>query len=257
MQLEGASAIVTGGGGGLGAATVRRLNAAGMHVVIADLSEDVGTLLADDLAGKTRFVKTNVTDENSLQTAIDAANELGPLRVAVATHGGKTAQSRVLDRDGKPYAFELFQKTIDVYLGGTFNLLRLAAAAMAENDPLESGQRGVIVNTASIAAYEGQIGQTDYAAAKGGVVGLGIAAARDLAVLGIRVMTIAPGTFYTPAFRMEEAAAQAKWGSVVPNPQRMGRPDEFGQLIVHIAENDYLNGEVIRLDGAQRLGPRQ
>lgn len=257
MEIEGTSAIVTGGAGGLGAATVRRLSAAGVHVVIADLAEEAGTRLAEEVGGKTTFVTTNVTDDDSLLAAIGTAAELGPLRIAVAAHGGPTATSRIIGRDGNPYALDLFRRTIELYLVGTFNVLRLTAAAMAKTDPLDSGQRGVIVNTASIAAFEGQVGQSDYAAAKGGVVGLGLVAARDLAPLGIRVMTIAPGTFFTPAFRMKEDEAQAKWGSSVPNPRRMGRPDEFGLLVRQIAENDYLNGEVIRIDGAQRFGPKQ
>jgi NAD(P)-dependent dehydrogenase (short-subunit alcohol dehydrogenase family) len=254
MELAGASAVVTGGGGGLGAGAVRRLTAAGVRVVIADFSEENGKRLADEIGDATVFVQTDVTDDRSLQNAIDTAVGLGPLRVAVSAHGGKTALQRILDRDGNPYPLELFRNTIEAYLTGTFNLLRLSAAAMARNEPLESDQRGVIVTTASIAAFEGQIGQSDYSAAKGGVVGLGLAAARDLAPLGIRVMTIAPGTFFTPAFKLDEDVAQAKWGTLVPNPRRMGRPDEYGLLVRQIAENDYLNGEVIRIDGAQRLG---
>jgi NAD(P)-dependent dehydrogenase (short-subunit alcohol dehydrogenase family) len=256
MQLEGASAVITGGGGGLGAGAARRLTAAGVRVVIADFSEENGKRLADELGDSALFVQTDVTDDASLQAAIDAAVGLAPLRVAVAAHGGRTAVSRVLDRDGNPYALDLFRKTVEVYLVGTFNLLRLAASAMSRNEPLDSGQRGVVVNTASIAAFEGQIGQSDYSAAKGGVVGLGLAAARDLAPFGVRVMTIAPGTFFTPAFRMEESEAHEKWGTLVPNPKRMGRPDEYGLLVRQIAENDFLNGEVIRIDGAQRLAPK-
>jgi NAD(P)-dependent dehydrogenase (short-subunit alcohol dehydrogenase family) len=256
MQLEGASAVVTGGGGGLGAGAVRRLTAAGMKVVIADFSEENGKRLADEIDESTMFVQTDVCNDDSLQNAIDKASELGPLRVAVAAHGGKTALSRILDRDGKPFPLDLFRTTIETYLTGTFNVLRLSAAAMAQTEPLESNQRGAVITTASIAAFEGQIGQADYSAAKSGVVGLGLSAARDLAPLGIRVMTIAPGTFFTPAFKMEEEDAQAKWGTIVPNPRRMGRPDEYGLLVRQIAENDYLNGEVIRLDGAQRLAPK-
>jgi NAD(P)-dependent dehydrogenase (short-subunit alcohol dehydrogenase family) len=225
-----------------------------MRVVIADFSAENGKRLADELGDATAFVQTDVTNDESLQNAIDTAAGLGTLRVAVAAHGGKTALSRILDRDGNPYPLDLFRNTIEGYLTGTFNLLRLSAAAMARTEPLESDQRGVIITTASIAAFEGQVGQSDYSAAKGGVVGLGLAAARDLAPLGIRVMTIAPGTFYTPAFKMAEDEAQAKWGTIVPNPKRMGRPDEYGLLVRQIAENDYLNGEVIRIDGAQRLG---
>jgi NAD(P)-dependent dehydrogenase (short-subunit alcohol dehydrogenase family) len=256
MELQGASAIVTGGGGGLGAGAIRRLTAAGMRVVIADFSEENGKRLADEIGDATVFVQTDVTDDRSLQNAIDMAVGIGPLRVALAAHGGKTALSRILDREGNPYPLELFRNTIEAYLTGTFNLLRLSAAAMARNAALESDQRGVIITTASIAAFEGQVGQSDYSAAKGGVVGLGLAAARDLAPLGIRVMTIAPGTFYTPAFKLDEDVAQAKWGPLVPNPRRMGRPDEYGLLVRQIAENDYLNGECIRIDGAQRLGPK-
>ncbi|WP_375482509.1 SDR family NAD(P)-dependent oxidoreductase [uncultured Jatrophihabitans sp.] len=257
MELKGASAVVTGGGGGLGAGAARRLAAAGMHVVIADFSAEKGQALAAELGSSATFVATDVTDDNSLQAAVDAAGSIGPLRVAVSAHGGPTAVSRILDRDGNPYALDLFRRTLELYLTGTFNVLRLSAQAMARTEPLDSGQRGVIVNTASIAAFEGQIGQSDYSAAKGGVVGLGLVAARDLSPMGIRVMTIAPGTFFTPAFKMDEADAQAKWGSAVPNPKRMGRADEYGLLVRQIAENDYLNGECIRIDGAQRFGPRQ
>lgn len=254
MELSGASALVTGGAGGLGAGTVRRLTERGVGVVIADLSVESGLRLADEIGGATRFVETDVTDESSLQVAIDAATELGPLRIAVCAHGGPAAGVRILDRSGEPYGLDLFRRTVEIYLVGTFNVLRMSAAAMAKNTPLESNQRGLIVNTASIAAFEGQIGQSDYAAAKGGVVGLGLVAARDLSPLGIRVMTIAPGTFFTPAFKMGEEQAQQRWGLGVPNPRRMGRPDEFGLLVCQLADNDYLNGEVIRIDGAQRLG---
>ena len=256
MDIDGASAIVTGGAGGLGAATVRALAARGARVVIADLAADAGRRLAGEVGDSVRFVATDVTDEDSVQRAVDAASELGPLRVAVTAHGGPVAQSRILDRSNAPYPLEIFRRTIDIYLVGTFNTLRLCAARMASSPPLESAQRGVVVNTASIAAFEGQVGQSDYAAAKSGVVGLGLVAARDLAPLGIRVMTIAPGTFFTPAFRMSEQDAQARWGAAVPNPRRMGRPEEYAQLVLAIAENDYLNGDVIRLDGAHRFGPR-
>jgi NAD(P)-dependent dehydrogenase (short-subunit alcohol dehydrogenase family) len=256
MNIDGASAIVTGGAGGLGAATVRRLVGCGASVVIADLAEEAGQQLADELGKAARFVRTDVTDEASVAEAVEAASDLGPLRVAVAAHGGPVAQSRILDRSNRPYPLEIFRRTLDIYLVGTFNALRLSAARMAASPALESGQRGVVVTTASIAAFEGQVGQSDYSAAKSGVVGLGLVAARDLAPLGIRVMTIAPGTFFTPAYRMSEAEAQAKWGHAIPNPQRMGRPEEYAQLVQAIVENDYLNGEVIRIDGAHRFGPR-
>jgi len=256
MRLEGGSAIVTGGAGGLGGATVRLLAEAGMTVVIADLADEQGKALAAELGDAVRYVHTDVTDEASTRDAVAAAQEAAPLRVAVSAHGGPVAGSRLLDRAGEPYALDLFERTVRIYLTGTFNVLRLAASRMARNEPNESGCRGVVVNTASIAAFEGQIGQTDYSAAKGGVVGLGLVAARDLAPVGVRVMTIAPGTFFTPAFRMEKEAAQEKWGTAVPFPKRMGEPAEYAQLVRSIAENDYLNGEVIRIDGAQRFGPR-
>ena len=256
MDVKDASVLVTGGAGGLGAATVRRLALSAAGVVIADLAEEAGEKLAAELGDRVRFVRTDVTDEASVQRAVDQASELAPLRVAVTAHGGPVASSRIVDRSHRPYGLDVFRRTIDIYLVGTFNVLRLAAARMADADPLESGQRGVVVNTASIAAFEGQVGQSDYAAAKSGVVGLGLVAARDLAPLGVRVMTIAPGTFYTPAFQMSEEDAQAKWGSTIPNPQRMGRPEEFAKLVEAIVDNDYLNGDVIRLDGAHRFGPR-
>jgi len=253
MELAGASAIVTGGAGGFGEATVRRLVAVGAKVVIADMADERGKLLADDLGQSAQFVHTDVTDEDSVSAAIDAAREFGPLRVAVVVHGGPAAGARILNREGQPYSVDTFRRTVEIFLTGTFTVLSRAAAAMATNGPLDSGQRGVVITTASIAGFEGQVGQSDYSAAKGGVIGLNLTVARDLAPLGIRVMCIAPGTFYTPAYRMEEAEAQAKWGPGVPNPKRMGRADEYAQLALHIAQNDYLNGEVIRIDGAQRF----
>ena len=256
MELAGGVALVTGGAGGLGEATVRRLAAAGAKVVIADLADERGEALAKELGDDAVFARTDVTREDSVLAALEVARGLGELRVAVSAHGGPVAHARVLDREGNPYALDLFKRTLDVYLTGTFNVLRLSAAAMAKNTPNESGTRGVVVNTASIAAFEGQIGQSDYAAAKSGVVGLGLVAARDLSAVGIRVMTIAPGTFFTPAFRIPEEQAQETWGSKVPFPKRMGRPEEYGALVQHIAENDYLNGEVIRIDGALRFGPK-
>jgi NAD(P)-dependent dehydrogenase (short-subunit alcohol dehydrogenase family) len=256
MQLAGGAALVTGGAGGLGEATVRRLVTAGAKVIIADLAEERGEALAKELGDQAVFVRTDVTDEDSVLAALGAARGLGELRVAVSTHGGPVAHARVLDREGKPYALDLFRRTLEVYLTGTFNVLRLAAAEMVKNTPNESGARGVVVNTASIAAFEGQVGQSDYAAAKSGVAGLGLVAARDLSAVGVRVMTIAPGTFFTPAFRIPEEQAQEAWGSKVPFPKRMGRPEEYAALVQHIAENDYLNGEVIRIDGALRFGPK-
>jgi NAD(P)-dependent dehydrogenase (short-subunit alcohol dehydrogenase family) len=256
MRLANASAIVSGGAGGLGEATVRRLVKAGMSVVIADMDEERGEALAKELGPASRFVQTDVTSEDSVKSALSAAQELSPLRVSVAAHGAGSATGRVVNRDGAPMPLEAFQRTIAVFLTGTFNLLRLAAAAMATNEVLDDGVRGVVINTASIAAYEGQIGQAPYSAAKAGVVGLTLPAARDLSPVGIRVMAIAPGTFYTPAFRISEEDAQAAWGMTVPFPQRMGHPAEYAALVEQIAANDYLNGEVIRIDGALRFAPK-
>jgi NAD(P)-dependent dehydrogenase (short-subunit alcohol dehydrogenase family) len=257
MDVNGVSAIVTGGAGGLGEATVRRLVAAGASVVIADLSDERGKALADDLGDAARYVSTDVLDEDSVQAAIAAAGELGPFRVLVNAHGGSSGgAARVVGRDGSPAPLDAFRWYLDLFLTGTFNTLRLGSAAMAALEPEASGSRGVVINTASIAAYEGQIGQTAYSAAKGGVVGLTLPAARDLSPLGIRVMAIAPGTFFTPAFRMEREEAEQRWGSGVPFPKRMGSPSEYGELVHSIVVNDYLNGEVIRLDGALRFSPK-
>jgi NAD(P)-dependent dehydrogenase (short-subunit alcohol dehydrogenase family) len=253
MELIGGSALVVGGAGGFGEATVRHFAALGAQVIIADQAEDKGAALAAELGNGSRFLKTDVMSEDSVAAAIAAATALAPLRATVVVHGGRAAGARIVGRDGKRYAFETFRKTVDIFLNGTFNVLSQAAEAMAANDPLESDQRGVIITTASIAGFEGQAGQSDYSAAKGGVIGLTLVAARDLAPLGIRVVCIAPGTFFTPAYRMEEAEAQAKWGPMVPNPKRMGRTDEYARLAGHIVENDFINGETIRIDGAQRF----
>ncbi|MFJ3774585.1 SDR family NAD(P)-dependent oxidoreductase [Streptomyces sp. NPDC090075] len=255
MNLEGASALVVGGAGGFGEATVRRLAEAGAAVLIADLAEDKGKALETDLgSARVRYLTTDVTSEESVAAAVAAAQELGTLRVSVAVHGGPAAARRIVNRKGEFYPLETFKRTTDIFLGGTYNVLAQSAAAMSRNEPLESGQRGVAIMTASIAGYEAQVGQSDYAAAKGGVISLTLAAARDLAPTGIRVMGIAPGTFFTPAFRMSEEEAQAQWGTAVPNPKRMGRADEYARLALHIVDNDYLNGEVVRIDGALRFG---
>jgi len=256
VEIANSAALVTGGAGGLGEATVRRLVAAGARVAVADLAEDRAKALADELGDAVVAVRTDVTGEESVQVAVDAASALGELRIVVNAHGAPSSRTRLVARDGTPHDLAGFRRTIDIYLTGTFNVMRLAAARMAKNSVNDSGARGVIINTASIAAFEGQVGQLDYSAAKSGVVGMGLVAARDLSPLGIRVMTIAPGTFFTPAFRMSEEEAQERWGSAVPFPKRMGRPAEYAQLVQSIVENDYLNGEVIRIDGAQRFGPK-
>ncbi|MEV0852071.1 SDR family NAD(P)-dependent oxidoreductase [Nocardia fluminea] len=254
MEISGSSAIVVGGTGGLGAATVRRLHAAGAKVVVADVADDKGKELEDELG--IRYVRTDATSEESVRAAIEEAQSLGPLRISVDTHGGPASGGRLVGKDGSPLALDGFRTTIEFYLTAVFNVLRLSAAAIAKQEPLDEGSRGVIVNTASIAAYEGQIGQLPYAAAKGGVVGMTLVAARDLSPLGIRVVTIAPGTFNTPAYGKAAAQLEAHWSTQVPHPKRMGRSPEYGQLVQSIIENDYLNGEVIRLDGALRFPPK-
>jgi NAD(P)-dependent dehydrogenase (short-subunit alcohol dehydrogenase family) len=253
MQISGSSAIVVGGAGGLGEATVRRLHAAGAKVVIADLADEKGKELADELDA--RYVRTDATNTEDVNAALAEAESLGPLRISVDAHGGPASGGRLIGKDGSPLDLDGFKTTIDVYLTAVFNVLRLSAAAIARQEPLDEGARGVI-NTASIAAYEGQIGQLPYAAAKGGVVGMTLVAARDLSPLGIRVVTIAPGTFLTPAYGKAGDQLEAYWGPQVPFPKRMGRSPEYGAFVQSIVENDYLNGEVIRLDGALRFPPK-
>ncbi|MEU8895995.1 SDR family NAD(P)-dependent oxidoreductase [Nocardia sp. NPDC048505] len=254
MRIEGSSALVVGGTGGLGEATVRRLRAAGAEVVVADVADDKGKQLAAELGA--HYVHTDATDEDSVLAAIAAAEALAPLRISVDAHGGPAAGGRLVGKDGAPLPLAGFRTTIEFYLTAVFNVLRLSAAAIARTEALAEGSRGVIVNTASIAAYEGQIGQLPYAAAKGGVVGMTLVAARDLSPLGIRVVTIAPGTFNTPAYGKAADQLEAYWSKQVPHPRRMGRSPEYGQLVQSIVENDYLNGEVIRLDGALRFPPK-
>jgi NAD(P)-dependent dehydrogenase (short-subunit alcohol dehydrogenase family) len=256
MEISGASAIVTGGAGGLGGATVRRLVAAGAKVVIADLNTEKAEAMVEELGSSVAFVKTDITSESSVQEALDKAASMGPVRISVAVHGGFGGGGRTLKADGTPHSLEDFRNVIDPYLVGTFNVLRLASAAISKSEPLEDGERGVIINTASIAGYEGTIGQVAYATAKAGVIGLTIAAARDLAVVGIRVMTIAPGTFITPAYGNDLEAVEAYWAPAIPFPKRMGQPVEYAKLAQSIVENSYLNGEVIRIDGAIRFGPK-
>ncbi|MFG3293871.1 SDR family NAD(P)-dependent oxidoreductase [Streptomyces sp. NPDC048179] len=255
MRVQGASAVVVGGAGGLGEATVRRLHAAGASVVVADLADEKGKSLEEELG--VRYVRTDATDEGQVRAALGEAESLGPLRISVDVHGGPASGGRLVGRDGEPLDLAGFRRTVDIYLTGVFNVLRLAAAAMARQEPMdEDGGRGVVVNTASIAAYEGQIGQLPYAAAKGGVAAMTLVAARDLSPLGIRVVTVAPGTFLTPAYGKAGDQLEEYWGPQVPHPRRMGRSPEYAALVQHICENDYLNGEVIRLDGALRFPPK-
>jgi NAD(P)-dependent dehydrogenase (short-subunit alcohol dehydrogenase family) len=250
------AAVVTGGASGLGEATTRALAARGAAVTILDLQVERGEALATELGGHTTFVRTDVTDEASVQAAIaDATGKDRPLRIAVNCAGIGWAQ-RTVGRDGAPHDLEAFTRTVMVNLVGTFNVLRLAAAAISATEPEEDGERGVVVNTASIAAYDGQIGQVAYAASKGGIVGLTLPAARDLASVGIRVCTIAPGLVDTPLLAGLPEDARTALAAGIPFPRRLGRPADFAQLALGIIEHGYLNGEVIRMDGALRMAPR-
>jgi NAD(P)-dependent dehydrogenase (short-subunit alcohol dehydrogenase family) len=251
-----ASVIVSGGVGGLGAATVRRLHRDGLAVVVCDLAEERGEALAAELGERAVFARTDVSDSDSVNTAIAQANRLAPLRYAVIAHGGPGVAQRIVSRDGSPADFDAYRSTIDVYLNGTFNLLRLTAAAIAATDPAEDGERGAVVLTSSIASYEGQIGQAAYAVAKAGVVGMTLAAARDLSAVGVRVNAIAPGTMKTPIMESVGEEALAKFASSVPFPKRLGTPEEYADAAAFLLGNRYVNGEVLRLDGAQRFAPR-
>ena len=255
MEIQQKSFIVTGGASGLGEATTRRLIKAGGRVVIVDVNEERGEALAGELGEAARFVATDVTSEEQVRAAIGTAREaFGALRGAVSC-AGIGPPAKVLGKHG-PHPLDLFQRVIHVNLIGTFNVLRLAASRMAENEPDANGERGVVVNTASIAAYDGQIGQAAYSASKGGVLGLTLPAARELARQGIRVVTIAPGLFDTPLMAGLPEAARESLGQQVPFPSRLGRPDEYAALVQHIVENRMLNGAVLRLDGAIRMAPR-
>ncbi len=255
--FAGASVLVSGGAGGLGEATVRRLHADGLGVVIADLAHDKGKALADELGPNALFVSTDVTSDDSVQAAIEAANTLGTLRYAVIAHGGVGGPpERLVNRDGSPTNLDVFNKTIALYLTGTYNVARLVAASIAKADPAEDGERGALVMTTSIAGYEGQIGQSAYAAAKAGVIGLTLAIARDLSAVGIRVNTIAPGTMKTPIMESVGEQALASFAANVPFPKRLGAPSEFADAAAFLLSNHYVNGEVLRLDGAQRFAPK-
>jgi NAD(P)-dependent dehydrogenase (short-subunit alcohol dehydrogenase family) len=251
MQIDGSGALVAGGASGLGEATARALHARGAAVTIADLNEERGATLVDELGGRAQFVRADVSDPDSIQEAVETVREL---RISVCCAGIGWAE-RIAGKRG-PHTLEPFETLIRVNLIGTFNVLRLAAAAMLQNEPTASGERGVCVNTASIAAFDGQIGQISYAASKGGIVGMTLPAARDLASMGVRVCTIAPGTFDTPLLAALPEDARKALGESVPFPRRHGRPDEFAALALHIVENEMLNGEVIRLDGALRMPPK-
>lgn len=252
MKLAGSVVLVTGGASGLGAATARRLVAGGAKAVIVDRDEARGTAFANELGAV--FAKADVTNPDEVQAAIDEAGKLGTLRVAVSCAGVGWA-ARTLDKTGKPHDLDLFKTVIGVNLVGTFNVLRLAASAMSKSEPVD-GERGVIVNTASVAAYEGQIGQAAYSASKGGIVGMTLPMARELARFGIRVATIAPGVFWTPMVDGMPPAVQEALSASIPFPSRLGKPEEFAATVAFILTNRYVNGEVIRLDGAVRLAAK-
>lgn len=254
MNIKDSVALVTGGASGLGEATVREIVQRGGRAVIADLNEDRGQKLANELGDAATFVKTDVSNANDVQAAVEAAAAMGSLRAAVSC-AGIGVGIRTIDKTGAPHDLAAFEKVISVNLVGTFNVLRLAASAMSRNEP-EDGERGVVINTASVAAFDGQIGQVAYSASKGGIVGLTLPAARDLSKAQVRVVTVAPGTFDTPLLGMLSDEIRAALAATIPHPSRLGRPQEFGALACHIIENAYLNGEVIRLDGSLRMAPR-
>ncbi|HTF60493.1 MAG TPA: SDR family NAD(P)-dependent oxidoreductase [Actinomycetes bacterium] len=254
MEIAGRTVLVTGGGSGLGAATARMVVEQGGSAVVADVDTERGGRVAAELGERARFVPTDVTDEASVGAAVAAALELGGPHVAVSCAGIAPAE-RVLGRDG-PHSLARFVAAIQVNLVGTFNVTRLAAQAMAANEPGEDGERGVIVNTASVAAFDGQIGQAAYSASKAGVAGMTLPIARELARHGIRVLAIAPGIFDTPMLAAMSDQVRASLGAQVPFPSRLGHPTEYAALVRHIVENRMLNGETIRLDGAIRMAPR-
>jgi NAD(P)-dependent dehydrogenase (short-subunit alcohol dehydrogenase family) len=255
MKIQGASALVTGGASGLGAATAALLCETGASVVIADVNEGVGRAAAERMGARAQFVKTDVSDEGQMRQAVEtAAAKPGGLRILVCCAGVAIAE-KVIGKEGA-HALDRFERVMRVNLLGTFNALRLAAASMAANQPDEGGERGVVVCTASVAAFDGQMGQIAYSASKGGIVSMTLPAARDLARSGIRVMSIAPGIFDTPLLAGLPEPARISLGQQVPFPSRLGKPEEYAALARHIVENPMLNGEVIRLDGALRMGPK-
>ena len=254
MDLNGASALVTGGASGLGKATVQRLLAAGAKVTILDLPTSPGVEVARELGPNVTFSPGDVTDEAEVGAAVEMASKIAPLR-AVVHCAGRGGALRILDREGRPGSLAHYEMIIRINLIGSFNVLRLAAASMATNEPV-AGERGVVVLTASIAGYEGQIGQIPYASSKAGVIGMTLVAARDLSSRGIRVCTIAPGVFDTPILDKILPEVKKSLGEAVPNPPRLGEADEYAMLAQQIIQNPYLNGETIRIDGALRMTPR-
>jgi NAD(P)-dependent dehydrogenase (short-subunit alcohol dehydrogenase family) len=258
MDINGISAIVTGGASGIGEASARKLAAGGAKVVIADLNDEKGNALADELGGA--FCHVDVTDVDEVIAAVETAKEMGPLR-ALVNSAGIGAASRTIGKDGSydsAFNLDYWRKVIDINLTGTFNVIRLAATAMSQTDPLDSGERGSIVNMASVAAFDGQIGQAAYSASKGGVVGMTLPIARDLAVVGIRVNTIAPGLIDTPIYGTGEAseAFKANLSKDVLFPKRLGSSDELASMVLELVTNSYMNAQTIRVDGGARLNPK-
>ncbi|WP_030255511.1 3-hydroxyacyl-CoA dehydrogenase [Streptomyces violens] len=253
MRTDGVSALVTGGASGLGLATAKKLLASGAHVVLLDLPTSDGEAVAKELGERAVFVAGDVSNEADVLRAVEAASRPAPLRVTVNC-AGIGGSARTVGKEG-PFDLERFTKVVTVNLIGTFNVIRLAAAKMVGNEPLD-GDRGVIVNTASVAAFDGQIGQAAYSASKGGVVGMTLPIARDLANRQVRVTTIAPGLFDTPLLGRAPQELRDSLGKQVPHPSRLGTPDEYASLVAHIVDNPMLNGEVIRLDGAIRMAPK-
>lgn len=251
MEIRGGSAIVTGGASGLGAATARKLASSGMEIVIADIQDELGDEMAMHVSGT--YVRTDVTDAGQVQLAVDTAADIAPLRVLVNCAGLGPPQ-RTVKRDGSPHALVDFEFVVGVNLVGTFNCIRLAAARMATNDPLEDNERAAIVNTASVAAFDGQIGQAAYSASKAGIVGMTLPVARDLASRGIRVNTIAPGIIDTPLLAGLPDPAKRSLGEQVLHPKRLGTPAEYAELAHFLVTHSYMNGETVRMDGGIRMG---
>jgi NAD(P)-dependent dehydrogenase (short-subunit alcohol dehydrogenase family) len=255
MRIDNTSALVTGGASGLGEATVRALTEKGAACTIFDRDEGRAKALADELGGSTGYAAGDVGDPAAVEEAVEKAAAAGTFRIVVNCAGIGWAQ-RTIGRQGEPHDFDAFKTVVNVNLIGSFNVMRIAAGAISKTEPLEDGERGVIVNTASVAAFEGQIGQISYSASKGGIVGMTVPAARDLSPVGIRVNTIAPGLMDTPLLGLLPEEQRQALGSGVLFPKRLGYPAEFAQLVVSIAENGYLNGETIRLDGGLRMPPK-
>ena len=255
MELQGASSIVTGGASGLGEATTRRLHAAGVAVTILDRNAEAGNALVKELGGGANFAQADVTNYDECSAAVDQAAAAGDLRVAVNCAGLGIAV-RTINKDNSPHDPKMFNMLVGINLVGTFNVMTLAASKIAATDPTPSGDRGVIINTASVAAFDGQIGQLAYSATKGGVVGMTLPAARDLSAVGIRVNTIAPGLMDTPLLAMLPEPARKSLADSVLYPKRLGIPDEYANLAMSIIDNNYLNGETIRLDGGIRMPPK-